>query len=571
MKQRTWTKFVLVLLGACLLVIVHETVGRLTDSYAQLDLLADVRHEILEGFVETPNEDKMVQAAVRGMVESLNDRYTTYLAPDETDMFEKHVHGRFSGIGAAVEIDTHQERLVIVSPLEESPAWESGVMAGDIVLEIDGEDTKGMEIGECVKHLTGPVGTQVTIKVRHPSDEDELITITRAQINIQTVKGFRRDADQQWQYMVDESNGVAYVRITQFTERTAENLRAALEQIVAQQARGLILDLRFNAGGLLTTAVEVSDMFLEAGKTIVSVKGRKVQEKVYRATAEGTVADIPMVVLANEWSASAAEIVTGALSDNERAQFVGMRTFGKGSVQQYKLILNNREQVQGGLKITNAYYYLPSGRNIHRREPKDDDDVDDVELDVDGDDVELDTEPEPKADDAESKDDWGVDPADGFFVTMTADQIKAMNKIRREGDILKDRAADAADTAVTPQWIEDELGDPQLAAALRAVLGKLADGQWPAVGQSGRELIIKQAERAALTRQRDMLRDHLEELEEKLAKLDDPQGAGADDTGAAARDDSDQAADAEQAADTPPADPATESVPEPAPEPATSP
>lgn len=493
MNRRLLSAVLLVLLLCSMVLVVRVTLARRDAGiYEQLELLADVRHEIVYGFVEETDESELVEAAVRGMIDSLNDPYTAFLTPEENDSFDKHVHGTFSGIGAMVDLDAEEERqeerrLRIVSPLEESPAWKAGVMAGDIVIEIDGKDTKGMRITECVERLTGPVDTDVTIKVRHPSDDLEQITITRAQINIQTVKGFRRDADQRWIVMLDPKNRIGYVRITQFTDRTVDDLRDVLEQFRNANARGLILDLRFNAGGLLSAAVAVSDMFLERGKPIVSVKGRTIAEKEYKSRTDPVVPNIPLVVLANEVSASAAEIVTGALADNGRARFIGMRTYGKGSVQHYKLLLDNKQEMQGGMKITNAYYYLPSGRNIHRRE---------------------------------DKDVWGVDPEDGYFVPMTNDQIKKMMEIRREGEIIKQRQEDGTAPVVTAQWIEDELSDHQLAAAMRAMLGRLETNQWPVVGESGAELLIRRAKRASLTRRRDLVREHLKELEKELAELD---------------------------------------------------
>ncbi len=280
MKKRLYIILFVTLLVAVTLTVVNDTLARFSSAYAQIDLLADIRHEIVASYVEEPDQTDMIEAAVRGMIDSLDDPYTVFLSPDEIDTFEKHVHGSFSGIGAVVHIDKDQGRLGIVSPLEDSPAWEAGVQAGDIVLEIDGEDTKGLNINECVNRLTGPVGTEVTIKVRHPSEEEESITITRAQINIQTVKGFRRDADQHWDFMFDPAHGIAYLRITHFTDHTADAVREALDQILAAGAKGLILDVRFNAGGLLPSVVQIAVMFLPAGLVIVSVMGRAVSVNV---------------------------------------------------------------------------------------------------------------------------------------------------------------------------------------------------------------------------------------------------------------------------------------------------
>ena len=255
-----------------------------------------------------------------------------------------------------------------------------------------------------------------------------------------------------------------------------------------RRASGSILDLRLNPGGLLEAAVEVSDLFLEDGKSIVSVKGRRA-ERVISSTDHRVLGSIPIVVLANEFSASASEIVTGALSENDRAQFVGTRTFGKGSVQQV-----NKLKSPGAIKITNAYYYLPNGRNIHRKK---------------------------------DQETWGVDPKDGFYVPMTTDQIKEMLDHRRVGESHRadfrdqQNAGDASGAStMTPAVIEETRADPQLAAALAAILGKVETGQWPKVGESGADDLARQSERERLSRRRGQLQDAVSRIDGELAKLD---------------------------------------------------
>jgi carboxyl-terminal processing protease len=322
----------------------------------------------------------------------------------------------------------------------------------------------------------------VTLRVRHPSGVEAALPITRAQITMQTVRGPRRGADEHWDFMLDPVHAIGYIRIGQFTDTTAGELKAALAQLQDRQFRGLILDLRFNPGGLLESAVQVGNMFLPAGQRIVSVRGRVVPETVYTSTGAGLIAPVPVVVLANESSASAAEIVTGALSDNHRARFVGTRTFGKGSVQQVRALENG----EGALKITNAYYYLPNGRNIHRRK---------------------------------DKDVWGVDPDEGCYVSMTAQQVEAMVKTRNAGDILGVPGA-TTEPAVTPDSIRRDMQDPQLAAALRSVLGKLADGHWPVVGLSQAQALALETQRAGLLHQREALTERLGQVDQELEKIE---------------------------------------------------
>ena len=458
------------------------------DVYGQLNLLVDVRHELVSGYVEElaePEQQEMIRAAVRGMIESLGDPHTAYLSPEDLKRFDRETMGSFSGIGAEVMIEPTVRRLQIVSPIEDTPAWNAGVMAGDIVLEIDDVDTLDLPLSDAVEKLVGKAGTKVTILVRHESGEEELITITRAQINVSTIRGMRRDAEHHWQFMIDPEHKIGYVRIRQFSGTTAADLKAALQDLMAAGMRGLILDLRFNPGGLLQSAVAVADMFLDPGQAVVSVKGRAVPEYVHRSTHEQIASGVEIVVLANRASASAAEIITGALADNGRARFVGARTFGKGSVQQLRELDNG----QGALKLTNAFWYTPNGTRIHKV---------------------------PKAET------WGVDPEDGFFVVMNSAQIKKMFDIRRAGDILRrsDDGNGNGPRQLTPDWIEQEMADLQLAAGLKTLLGKLETGQWPVVGQAGADLLAKQAKIEGLIRQRQRLQEGLARTDEELMKLE---------------------------------------------------
>lgn len=483
MSHRVLKVLALVLLTAPLCLAATPALPAPSEVYRQLDILVDVRHEIVAQYVEEPDQPRMVQSAVRAMVESLNDPYTVYLSPEELAPFDKQVRGTFSGIGA--EVDIHENRLRIISPLDDSPAYKAGVMAGDVVLEIDGQSTLNLKINEAIQRLMGPEGTPVKLKLHRTTGEEKEVTILRGRINVQTVKGIRRKADSHWDFMLDPGAKIGYVRITQFTEKTIDDFRAALKTLQDQQVRGLILDLRFDPGGLLEAAVAISDLFLEKGKRIVSVKGRVVPERVTLATDGPKFPDVPLVVIANESSASASEVVTGALSDNSRALFVGTRTFGKGSVQQV-MALDNHE---GAIKITNAYYYLPNGRNIHQRE---------------GSEV------------------WGVDPNEGCYVPMNAEQIRKMIELRRDADVLRNGAAKVEAASVTPEAIEKDMADPQLAAATRAVLGKIATNAWPKVGQSNAAMLARATKRESLSRQRDQLKQRLTEIEASLAKLESP-------------------------------------------------
>lgn len=493
------TYIALALAGVAVAVSIATGFVRNTGALDQLDAIIDVRHLLVTRYVEEPDQEVMIEGAIRGMIEAVDDPYTVFLEREELEAFEKHVRGSFSGIGA--EVDIHNDRLRIVTPLEDSPAWRAGILPGDIVLSIEGESTLGMPITEAVQKLTGEAGTDVTLTVRHESGKEQTLTITRAVIDVKSVRGLRRNTDSTFDYWIDPDRKIAYVRLTQFGTRTAEEFRSVLTELEKHNARGLILDLRFNPGGLLEAAVEVSDTLLDGGQRIVSVKGRSVSEQVHSSTDKATMTDMPVVVLANESSASAAEIAAGALVENDRALLVGTRTFGKGSVQQIQLL----ESGIGALKMTNAYYYLPSGRKVHR---------------VSG---------------AET---WGVDPSPGQYVPMSPEATRKMLDARRESKLLRNGNGNGKDNgngegdgdgedgppraALTPELIETELLDPQLAAGLTAMLGKLDTGEWPTVGRDGAAQIAARTQIQQLEERKQRLLEALDEVESEMAELSTP-------------------------------------------------
>ncbi|MEM8782680.1 MAG: S41 family peptidase [Planctomycetota bacterium] len=565
-RNRLAAYLAIVAVMAVMLVTLKPTWARSGDVWQQIELFVFLRHDLLQNYVETPDDQALIEGAVRGMIESLNDPYTVYLSADEFDDFNKHVSGSFSGIGAEVNINADQNRLEIISPLEDSPAYNAGVLAGDIVLTIDGTDTEGMKLTEAVQQLTGPEGTDVTIRVRHLDGEERDITITRAQIQVYTVRGFTRDENQQYTYWLDPDQKIGYVRLTQFNQDSSRELREVLTGLVDEGMRGLIFDLRFNPGGLLDAAEDISDMFLPGGQTIVSVRGRSVQDQVYTSTDDLVVPlDLPVVVMANENSASASEIVAGALSENGRAVFVGTRTFGKGSVQQLKQF--ERREL-GALKLTNAYYYLPSGRNIHRRPINGDDGLIEVEkpitetrpvLDEEGNPV-LGDDGEPLTEEFETTKTiqmdkpWGVDPTEGQYVPMTVDEFRAMIQARRDRDVVRDRDGTAAAEAVSVDLLRDTFKDKQLAAAYEAVTGRLGGGDWPTVGQSNAEAIIALAEIENLKKARQRAIEAVSAIDEELAQLGaapTPAGVGAADLTPAEKLETAEPADGEPAETAP--------------------
>lgn len=443
-----------------------------------LGSVVSVREALMQGYVDAPEQDELTEAAIRGMVDSLGDPHTTYFNAEQLASFNEHVHGEYTGIGA--EIDLQDNRLRIVQPFEDSPAWKAGVMPGDIVLEIDGFDTEGISIEESQRRLKGKPGTQVTIRVRHRDGQTADLTVTRDTITVATVRGYRRLDDGGQAYMIDPDHNIAYVQLTQFGDKSLEELTRVLTALKAQGLHGLILDLRDNGGGLLTGAQGVSDLFLAGGQTVVTIRGRLSAEEVLKTTDNTLLPETPLVVLINEQSASASEIVAGALQDHGRAYIVGTRSYGKGSVQQ----VLDLQDGDGALKMTTARWYVPSGRLIHR---------------VPG---------------AER---WGVDPTPGAYVTMSIDEYIAM--IRRRREAASDNPYAELDGSITPAWITEHLLDPQLAAALGAVQTRVDEGDWPAAEEADTDTVRRQAEMDALRRQKSELAQALAEVERRLVEM----------------------------------------------------
>lgn len=316
------------------------------DAYKNLELLTEVLRQIEKNYVEPQDSRKLVQGAIKGMVQSL-DPHSTFLSKDEHQELLSETKGSFSGIG--IEITVRDNVLTVVSPIEGTPAYKAGFQAGDKIIKIDGKLAADMTLPEAVKSIRGEKGTKVTLTVmREGVDKPLEFTVTRDVIPIKSVRSTLL------------SPKIAYVRISNFQSKTTVDLSAELEKLeTGRGLEGIILDLRNNPGGLLSQAIDVADLFLDSG-VIVSTKGRESSQDM-KATAHKKKTDrnYPIVVLVNGGSASAAEIVAGALQDNKRALILGTKTFGKGSVQTIIPLSDG-----SGLRLTTAIYYTPSGRSI---------------------------------------------------------------------------------------------------------------------------------------------------------------------------------------------------------------
>jgi len=324
-----------------------------TNAYEAIGLFTKVLEEVHRSYVDTDEAtyDALIHHALSGMLQNL-DPYSQFMDGAEYKDMKDDTAGSFGGIG--IVISMKDNLLTVVSPMEDTPGFRAGIISGDIIIEVEGEETREMGLSESIKLMRGEPGTEVNIKTLRPSTHKiEEITIIREEIDVASVK----DAN-----MVQD--GIGYIRITQFNEPTGERLKAELETLVNEGLNGLVLDLRGNPGGLLTSAAEVAELFLPRGELIVFTKGREENMENRRFKSNGlihyTAKDFPMVILVNGGSASASEIVAGALQDQKRAMLVGEKTFGKGSVQSIRPLEDG-----SAIKLTTAKYYTPSERVIH--------------------------------------------------------------------------------------------------------------------------------------------------------------------------------------------------------------
>ncbi len=340
-----------VALGAMIPQLVATTAAQENSAkktYEYLDLFGDIFERVRVAYVEPVDEQKLIEAAINGMLASL-DPHSAYLPPENFADMREQTKGEFGGLG--IEVTMENGFVKVVSPIDDTPAARAGLLSGDYITHIDGESVLGLTLSDAVDKMRGPVGSEINITVtREGSEEPFDVKITRDVIKIRAVRA-RAEGD------------VGVLRITTFNEQTAQNLREGIaemkEKIGEDRIKGYVVDLRNNPGGLLSQAIEVADAFLDAGE-IVSTRGRDLEEadRVNAKTGDLT-GGRPIVVLINEGSASASEIVAGALQDQRRAILLGAKTFGKGSVQTVMQLGD-----KGAMKLTTARYYTPSGRSI---------------------------------------------------------------------------------------------------------------------------------------------------------------------------------------------------------------
>jgi len=337
-----------------------------------LELVEEVWQLIQRDFVDSEalDHNKLVEGAIRGLIEALDDPHTTYLTPEQYELFKTRLRGEFSGIGAMLTIKEGQ--LTVIAPIAGSPAEQAGIRPGDRILEIDGEPTAGMSLHEAALKIRGPRGTKVTLLVLHP-DEDvpREIVIIRAEIKLPSVE---------WEMLPDN---IAHIRVSNFTERTDSEFASALSDVIAYGATGIVLDLRGNPGGLLDAAVKVASQFLEEGIVVYALDNRQ-QRFEWPVRAGGMAPDIPLAVLVNRHTASASEVVAGALQDHNRGPIIGVSTHSKGSMNRVHRLSDG-----GALFITFARWFTPDGRQIDEEGI-----TPDFEIELTPEDIENDRDPQ---------------------------------------------------------------------------------------------------------------------------------------------------------------------------------
>ena len=347
------------LVGASMATLVSQThvlnstnaVAASAETYRQLSLFGDVFERVRQDYVEQPEEAEMIEAAINGMLSSL-DPHSSYMDEKSHRDMQQQTRGEFGGLGIEV---TMEEGLVrVVTPIDDTPAFNAGVMANDLITHIDDQQVEGMTLSQAVDMMRGPVGTEVTLRIRRPGAAEPVeVTIERDTIRVRPVRARLED-------------DIGYLRVTTFNGQTYAALRKAVQELKDEAGsdglKGFVVDMRNNPGGLLDQGVMVTDAFLDRGE-IVSIRGRDADRTQRFSASSGDLGDgLPIVVLINGGSASASEIFAGAMQDHERATLLGSRTFGKGSVQTIIPLNGN-----GALRLTTSRYYTPSGRSIQAR------------------------------------------------------------------------------------------------------------------------------------------------------------------------------------------------------------
>ena len=407
-----------------------------------LEVLADARTNL--GKREDLANGKDVDFTLQRMLSNL-DPYTTYIDAETKANFDRDVQGNFTGIGVQIRKDANSDMLLVVTPIKGSPAYKAGVVAGDIITtiirEVDSNgkpltereeiSTKGMQLSDAVKKILGKPNTKVKILVKRDGTPDPIeFEITRGRVEVETVLGYKRKDNDDWDFMIDPVTKIGYARLTSFSRNTARDLISVMKQLVSQNVKGFVLDLRFNPGGLLDSAVDISDLFIGDG-LIVSIRPRQGKEQRHSGVQEGSLLDFPMVCLVNGGSASGSEIVSACLQDHHRALIIGERSYGKGSVQ------NIQAFGDGELKLTIASFWRPNGKNLNKSSTK-----------------------------GKDEDEWGVKP--DLEIKLSRKERDDLADSQREAEVIQRKDKPAAPAS------DKNFKDRQLEEALKYIKGQLS-------------------------------------------------------------------------------------------------
>ena len=421
-----------------------------------MQLLTDVREKL--GKREDLANDKDVEISLQTMMGHL-DPYSTFIDKETLDQFRREVSGNFTGIGVQIRKDATRDQLLVITPLKGSPAYRAGVKTGDIVTtiirEVDSDGsrlpkpdvipTKGLALNDAVKKILGKAGTDVKIIVEREGVKDPIeFKITRGLVELESVLGIKRKDNDEWDFTIDKDSNVCYLRLTQFARNSFTDMRRIVRELEKQGIKGLILDLRFNPGGLLPSAVDICDLFIDDG-VIVSIKQRTGREDTYTGEHDGSMLNFPMVVLVNGSSASGSEIVAACLQDHKRAIIMGERSYGKGSVQNIVPF----KPTGGEIKMTTASFWRPNGKNLNKSSTS-----------------------------GKDEDEWGVTPDKNYILNLTRAERDQLMEHQRESEIIPRRDGPAKEA-------KPEFKDRQLEMALEYLRGQIKTAAKPPLKKAG--------------------------------------------------------------------------------------
>ena len=453
-----------------------DAVGSISEAIQELKKLGSTELE----------ESQLALAAIRGMLYALPDaEFNSYFSADEFESLNRRSRGFNIGVGAWFDTD---KQIRVISPLPGSPALKAGLRAGDLVLAIDDQQVDSQAPMRTLRRIAGKEGVAVKLKVRHRDGSQEDISIVRRRFQTESVHGFHRQDDFRWNYWLDDQQKIGYLMIDEFGPSTPSSVRSVVERLVADGAQGLIIDLRFSPGGMLQSAIETADLFLSSGP-IVTIRSPN-EERVTEANAAQIAEGVPLLVLINEKTASAAEALAGSLQSNSRAVLLGSRSFGKGSVQSIVPL----SQTGGALRITTAQFQVDRSRTLQR---------------------------------TPGSATWGVDPDDGFQIALNNEQTELLRQAMLERSIVDpDQEQSAGESTI--QRLLEQSQDPQLTAAIAAMTARIETGKFSAVGRTLQDHSvvpnIQQRLQDAKAKRHELLRQ-LELLDQEVHALNQVQSS----------------------------------------------